>query len=62
MVYKTLRHKIYIAALIFFVFITFACNNDLWKMWLVLPITIGTLYLAGRQCLADIFRLNVHGR
>jgi hypothetical protein len=46
MVYKQARHKILIALFVITFFITFISTN--WKMWFILPTTIGFLYLAGK--------------
>ena len=45
MVYRETRHKIYIALLIFLIFICFISQNGTYQMWLVPTITIGVFYL-----------------
>ena len=47
MVYKQTRHKIQIALIIIFIFITFVAGAN-WMMWSVIPFSLIFLYISGK--------------
>lgn len=51
-VYKTLRQRVMawllFVSIVIVIYASFAMSPFVWKMWIVLPITIFMLYLSGK--------------